>query len=436
MIFRLHFLFLPGIPESLSSGGWSGFGLRLCFPLILILSLFSSHLYSLRNCFYPVDLIKSIIPPFFLSLVICATFAFFVPQLSILNWRIFPPLLTIFAIIFLFRFYLVFCMEKNRKRILIIGAARLAKDIIETSKDKKFKGYHIAGALTFMKSRENQEIFGVPVFGPSIDFEKIVQENRIEIIVVTLRDRRGKLPVFELLKSKMDNIEVMEGFTFYEKVKRKIIIDDFLKPSWFIFQGGFFHTSLHSSIKRAQGVLISFILLTILSPVLLLISILIKLESEGPVFYIQERVGKKGKVFRLLKFRSMGQNAETSGATFAVKNDPRVTRLGGFLRKVRLDEVPQFINIFKGDMDMVGPRPERPSFVEQLEEKVPYYSLRHTVRPGLTGWAQVNYPYGENFSDSREKLKYDLYYVKHFSWYLDLFILVMTIREVVFVRGR
>jgi exopolysaccharide biosynthesis polyprenyl glycosylphosphotransferase len=235
----------------------------------------------------------------------------------------------------------------------------------------------------------------------------------------------------------MENIHIQEGFTFYEKVKREIIISEFLKPSWFVFEEGFFQISIHRSIKRMLGIVVSFILLAISSPLLLLVAILIKLESPGPVFFWQERVGRRGKVFNLFKFRSMHLEAEAiNGPMFAQKGDPRITRVGAIIRKIRLDEIPQLINIFKGDMDMVGPRPERPIFVKQLEEQVPYYNLRHSVRPGLTGWAQVNYTYGESFKDSKEKLHYDLYYIKHLSWHLDLLIIFLTVKEVLIGRGR
>jgi len=233
------------------------------------------------------------------------------------------------------------------------------------------------------------------------------------------------------------NIRIQEGLTFSEKTKQMIIIDEFLKPSWLIFENGFFRNSLHRAIKRTQGLAGSFFLLTILSPILLLVAALIKAESPGPIFFQQERVGYQGRAFRLLKFRSMCQDAETMNSPmFAQKNDPRVTRLGRIIRKIRLDEVPQVINILKGDMALVGPRPERPYFVKQLEELVPYYKLRHTVRPGLTGWAQVNNAYGDSLEDGKEKLKYDLYYIKHSSWYLDLLIVFLTAKEVLFGRGR
>jgi sugar transferase (PEP-CTERM system associated) len=329
-------------------------------------------------------------------------------------------------------------MKKNRTRVLILGVNDIARKIIEESQRKRYRGYEIIGIATSLEGQVGKNIQGIQVLHLMDQIEETIRAHSADSIVVAQVDRRsGKLPVRELLRCKVAHIHIQEGFTFYEKVKRKIAINEYLKPSWFVFQEGFFQISIHKAIKRLQGVIASFILLTIISPILVVVAILIKLESPGPVFFRQERVGRDGKTFNLLKFRSMRNDAEAvNGPTFATKNDPRITRVGKIIRKIRLDEVPQFINIFKGDMDMVDPRPERPYFVKQLEELVPYYDLRHTVRPGLTGWAQVNYPYGDDFKDSQEKLHYDLYYVKHLSWFLDLLIIFMTAKEVFFGRGR
>jgi len=407
------------------------------FSFIIILSLSFAGLYSLREHIYPYELLKQIIPAFLFSLGSIATLGLFIKEISLLEWRLFPPLGIIYSLVFILRTFQFYVLSKNRERILILGATDQSREIIKEAQRKKFRGYEIVGIATTMESEVNSVFQKIPVLGYIEQVDQILREFAIDSIVVTLRDRRGKLPVRELLKSKMANITVQEGVTFYEKVKRKIIIDEFLKPSWFIFENGFCHTSLHGSIKRTQGVVVSFILLTLLSPVLILVAILIKLDSPGPVFFLQERIGLNGKEFNLIKFRSMSQEAEAvNGPMFAQKNDPRVTRIGRIIRKIRLDEVPQFINILKGDMDMVGPRPERPVFVKQLKEVVPYYNLRHTVRPGLTGWAQVNYPYGASIEDGKEKLQYDLYYIKHFSWSMDLLIILMTIKIVIFGAGR
>ncbi len=407
------------------------------FTMIVVLSLSLARLYSFMEYIYPVDLLNRIVPSFLVSLLSIATLGYFTKGFTSLNWKLLPSLVAIYACLFVFRWFLFFAVRKNRTRILILGANEQARIIIKESQKRKFRGYDIVGISTSHESHVGTNIHGIQVLCLADQIEETIRAHSADSIVVTQRDRRGKLPVHELLKCKMENIHIQEGFTFYEKVKRKIIISEFLKPSWFVFEEGFFQISIHRSVKRMQGIVVSFLLLAISSPLLLLVAILIKLESPGPVFFRQERVGHKGKVFNLFKFRSMCNEAEVAnGPVFAQKNDPRITRVGAIIRKIRLDEVPQFINIFKGDMDMVGPRPERPVFVKQLEEQVPYYNLRHSVRPGLTGWAQVNYTYGESFKDSKEKLHYDLYYIKHFSWHLDLLIIFLTVKEVLIGGGR
>ncbi|MDR4504322.1 MAG: TIGR03013 family PEP-CTERM/XrtA system glycosyltransferase [Candidatus Scalindua sp.] len=437
LIYWIAFSHVMDIPEWLSFGELYKQLSLLVVATIIVFSLALSRLYSFIEYIYPVDLLRRMIPSFFIALASIATLGYFTKGLSSINWRFLPPLMIIYVCLFTFRWFLFFAVPKNRTRILILGANEQAKKIVKESLRKKFRGYEIVGIATSLESQAGTDIHGIPVLRLGEQVEETISDHSVDSIVVTQQDRRGKLPVHELLKCKVQNIHIQEGFTFYEKVERKIIVSEFLKPSWFVFEEGFFQISIHKSIKRMQGIIVSFFLLMFLSPILLLVATAIKLESPGPVFFQQERVGRRNRVFHLLKFRSMRQDAEIiNGPVFARKNDPRITRVGVFIRKIRIDEVPQFINIFKGDMDMVGPRPERPVFVNQLKELVPYYDLRHTVRPGLTGWAQVNYPYGDNFEDSREKLHYDLYYVKHFSWYLDLLIIFMTIREVLFGRGR
>jgi len=394
-------------------------------------------LYSFREYILPIELVRRIVYAFILSICALATTGFLYTELSPIHWRIFPPSALIFVCLYLFRFSLFYGMQQNRERVLILGATDQAREIIQATQTNRVRGYNLIGMITTIEGRVGRTFDGVPVLGLVDRMGEVLANHRVDNIVVTLRDRRGKLPVRELLGSKVSNIRVMEGSAFYEQIKKKTNIDEFLKPSWFVFENGFYHTSLLGFAKRVQGIIVSSVLLTVLSPLSLLVAILIKLQSPGPVFFVQERVGLNGKVFRLIKFRSMKANAESvSGPKFAEREDPRITRIGRIIRKLRIDEIPQFMNIFKGDMDMVGPRPERPVFVKQLEDRVPYYSLRHTVRPGLTGWAQVNYRYGDSLADGREKLQYDLYYVKHFSWYLDVLIIFLTIKEVLFGKGQ
>lgn len=425
-------------PSHLVAGGnLPNQGLSATCTFAIVLSLALTRLYSFMEYVYPIDLIRQMITAYILSFASLATLGFVFNVLRPINHRLFLPLFAGFTLIFFFRYYLFYRLPKNRERILLLGVTNQSLEIIKEARRKKYRGYEIIGIITSTEKRIGTEIQGVPVLGLIEHFESMVATHRIDKIVVALRERRGKLPVRELLACKVRNLRVQESASFLERTKRKLIIDEYLKPSWFIFEEGFFHTTLHGSIKRWQGILVSFTLLVVLSPILALVALLIKLESSGPVFFQQERTGLNGKVFRLLKFRSMHQNAESlCGPVFASKCDPRVTKMGSIIRKLRLDEVPQFINIFKGDMDLVGPRPERPFFVSQLEQAIPYYNMRHTVRPGLTGWAQVNYPYGDSIEDGKEKLQYDLYYVKNSSWHLDLLIIFMTFKEVLLGGGR
>ncbi len=425
------------VPEWWSTDGLLNHVSLDVITLIVVLSFASTRLYSYMEYYYPVDLLKQIITSFLISLGAIAVLGYLAKGITSLDLGFVAPLVITYVFLFIFRYFLYFAVRDNRTRILILGANELARSIVEESMRKKFRGYEIVSIASFQEKKIDTNIYGIKVSLLKDKVMEAIRAHSVDCIVVTKRNRRGMLPVHELLNCKTQNIQVQEGFSFYEKIKRKIIISEFLQPSWFVFEEGFSQNSIHQSFKRMLGIIVSIILLTIFSPILLLVAVCIKLDSPGPVFYKQERVGYQGKVFGLLKFRSMREDAEAlNGPMFAQKADARITRMGKIIRKLRLDEVPQFINIFKGEMDLVGPRPERPVFVKQLQEQVPYYSLRHSVRPGLTGWAQVNYSYGESFKDSKEKLHYDLYYAKHLSWHLDLLIILLTIKEVLFARGR
>lgn len=427
----------PHLTPLFNPGMFKGNMTIILLIAMTIVTLLSQRLYMPVEFIYLWDLFKKILSALFLSLFFVATLFFFSHHHAVTgHYQLTLSLVFIFTVIFLFRWGIFYFLSYNREKILIMGITSQAVEIIKEARNKRCVGFEVVGFVTTIADQVGETIQGVPVLGRMDQLETLLSSHTIDTIVVTLRNRRGKLPVRDLLQCKFKNIRILEGTQFYETAQRKLLIDDFFKPSWFIFEQGFYRTSLHISFKRIQGLFISFLLLLVLSPILLLTALAIKLESPGPVFYLQERIGRNGRKFNLIKFRSMAAAAEKeSGPTFAVKNDVRVTRVGRLIRKIRLDEVPQFINIFKGDMDFVGPRPEREVFVKELEKTVPYYNLRHAVRPGLTGWAQVNYPYGENFEDSKEKLNYDLYYVKHFSWFLDLLICLMTVREVLFVKG-
>ena len=263
---------------------------------------------------------------------------------------------------------------------------------------------------------------------------QICQTADVDRIVVALDERRGKFPLEQLLFCRLKGIPVDDGIAFTEQLAGKLSVEN-LHPSFIIFSDGFKRSIIFKRLKRILDICVSLLGLTFFSPVWLIVSIAIKLESKGPVLYLQERVGEDGKIFNLFKFRSMRSDAEANGPVWAEENDQRITRIGRVIRKLRFDEIPQMFNVLKGEMSFVGPRPERPFFVSQLKSEIPFYSERHVVKPGITGWAQISYPYGASKEDALEKLKYDLYYIKHMSLFLDLMIIFQTAKTVLLGKG-
>jgi sugar transferase (PEP-CTERM system associated) len=257
----------------------------------------------------------------------------------------------------------------------------------------------------------------------------------VDRVIVSLGDARGKLPMDKLLDMKLEGVTFDHLASVYEELTGKIAVEN-LRPSWLIFSSGFRKSRLLTAQKRLLDLGAGLIGLTLGAPLLLLVAAAVKLTSPGPVLYRQRRVGQHGRVFMVVKFRSMRQDAEAStGAVWASKHDTRVTPIGRFLRRTRLDELPQLWNVLVGDMSLVGPRPERPEFVSQLTQQIPFYGQRHAIRPGVTGWAQVRYTYGSSVEDALEKLQYDLFYLKHVSISLDLFIIFSTVKTVILRRG-
>jgi len=272
------------------------------------------------------------------------------------------------------------------------------------------------------------------IIGNFNQISSICQDGQVDRIVVALDERRGKFPGDQLLCCRLKGIRVDDGIAFTEQLAGKLSVEN-LYPSSLIFSNGFKGSAIFKKIKRYTDIAASILNLAILFPVSLLIAAAIKLDSKGPVFYEQERVGEDGKVFNLFKFRSMRVDAEANGPVWALVDDDRVTRIGRIIRKLRLDEVPQMINVIKGDMSFVGPRPERPFFVDKLKNEISFYSHRHSIKPGITGWAQLYYPYGASKEDALEKLKYDLYYIKNMSPLMDITIVLETIKIVLFGKG-
>ena len=321
----------------------------------------------------------------------------------------------------------------HRERLLLVGTSAATVSLANELKARKDLGIEIVGFVDHMQRRISTADF--EVLGTLDDIPEIVRAKAVDRVVVSLSDARGRLPMDQLLQMKLDGVRFDHLASVYEECTGKIAVEN-LRPSWFIFSSGFRKSRSLEAAKRAMDIMMSLIGIVLTAPIMLMVAALVRVTSPGPVIYQQQRVGKNGRVFTLYKFRSMRNDAEKlTGAVWATAGDTRVTPIGRFLRKARLDELPQFWNVLRGDMSFVGPRPERPEFVNELTRQIPFYGERHTVRPGLTGWAQVTFRYGATVEDSMEKLQCDLFYIKNLSIALDLFVILKTIQTVVLRRG-
>ena len=330
-------------------------------------------------------------------------------------------------------FFKVVNQDAMKRRILVLGTGKRASDIAQQMRRKvDRRGFVIVGYVHV--AGEHATIEPHHITHLDVPLLEYANQHQVDEIVVAVEDRRKGFPVHQLLDCKMSGIDVVDMLTFFERQGGKIRLD-LLHPSWLIFSDGFLSGSLQSYTKRVFDVVVSLVLLSIVWPIIVITAIVIRLESPGAILYRQVRVGQNWQLVQVLKFRSMRADAEKDGPQWAGANDSRVTRIGAFIRKVRIDELPQLYNVLKGEMSFVGPRPERPMFVEQLSQSIPYYAERHRVKPGITGWAQIRYPYGSSEKDAVEKLQYDLYYVKNYSLFLDLLILFQTAEVILWGKG-
>ncbi len=318
-------------------------------------------------------------------------------------------------------------------RVVIAGTGTVGIRLAEEILDRPELNIQVLGFLDEEGKNIGRRLVNPGIVGAAAEVESFVRRERVDRVLLSFSERRGNMPLRELLHVRLAGIPVEDAHGFYERLCGQIMLD-MLMPSALFLSEGFRKNSSLLFIKRLIDVVVSSLALSLLSPVFFLVALAIYLESGCPILFRQKRVGHLGKMFQMLKFRSMRQDAEQSGASWATPGDMRITRVGRFLRQYRLDEIPQFINVLRGEMSLVGPRPEQPEFVHVLEESIPYYAERHTVRPGITGWAQIKYKYGSSIEDSKTKLQYDLFYIKHLSVILDLLIILRTIQVVLFGR--
>ncbi|HXY61780.1 MAG TPA: TIGR03013 family XrtA/PEP-CTERM system glycosyltransferase [Nitrospirota bacterium] len=423
-------------------GGFEGENLNSLMDLPHMLAfigvpLFFSYLFELYNLEKHLkkrDVLFRSLAAVGVSFMMLASVYYMMPAVKF-GRGIFAISLAIFWVL-QFLWHLCFSALQNSsqlaRRVLVLGTGPLAKkvgDLIEaTNHQHVLKGY-------VDLTNEPVTVPEYAIVGKGSSLFETIRFQKAHKLVISLSERRGVLPLQVVLKCKMSGIEVVDAPSFYEELTGKLLIEN-ITPSAFFFSDGFRFTETKMVFKRIFDILCSLAGLLITLPLFPLIAVLIKLDSRGTVFFRQKRVGEMEKEFMLYKFRTMREDAEKgSGAVWAEKNDPRVTRFGRFLRKTRLDELPQFYNVLRGDMSFIGPRPERPEFVKQLKEIIPFYPERHFVKPGLTGWAQIKYAYGASMEDAVEKLRYDLYYIKHLSLFLDMLVMLETIKVMLFGRG-
>lgn len=325
--------------------------------------------------------------------------------------------------------YLLSFLSRKTSRVLILGYDTPTEKIINILNENKDK-YNYIGYV-----HENIEILN-NYLGKVEDIESIVKEKGIDEIIFTSRKQVKKYADI-VMNLKLKGVKVIDYLSFLEEEEGKVDVDK-IDSLWVLMGGGFvsFNDTMQRRIKRAFDLILAVVIGICALPIMIVAAIIVKLESPGPIIYSQARIGENQKEFFVHKFRSMRNDAEKNGAKWAVENDPRVTKFGNFMRKTRIDELPQIWNVFKGEMSFIGPRPERQVFITEIEKVVPYYNVRHVIKPGLTGWAQVMYPYGASIEDAKKKLEYDLYYIKHQDILLDIIIFFKTIQIVVFGKGR
>lgn len=414
-----------------------GFWKAGVITVLCIAAFYLYDLYDFKVMHDRRELILRLVQALGLAWIALAVMIYFVPPLMVGRGvaSIALPLALLFVISWRGAAHWLLGHPNVGERILIVGSGEAAVDIAREVLSRPDAGMRIVGFVDDRPELVGRSLVNPRVIGLTSDLPAIARRERIDRIVVAILDRRGRFPTDHLLDLSLSGeVAIEECASFYERVTERVQLET-LRPSWLIFSGrgrqrrlsGVARTLLHRG-AAALGAILSL-------PIVIITALLIKIDSKGPIFYRQERLGQNGRPFEVIKFRSMRTDAEENGPVWATSTDDRATRVGRVIRKIRIDEIPQFWNILKGEMNFVGPRPERPHFVKQLAREIPLYEQRHLVPPGLTGWAQIKYPYGASVEDARQKLQYDLYYIKNQSLVLDAVIMFETIKTILFGRG-
>lgn len=415
-------------------------GTALVFALVLSLGTLSMGMYmAFVQEGWQAMFFRSLVAYFFLGGLALTLLHELVPETGFNSDFLFIAICLAMAGALLLRLFFIRIVDLSQlnRHIVIFGAGTVASQLVEDyNNHQSFLGVKIIGCI---RDTENPVVDKALLMNAPLDWGRFIRENRIsEVVMAPQEQRRSEsraLPMAELMECKLSGTEITDAQSFYERTMKKANIS-LVRPSWILYSDGFRASRSREVSKRLLDLLIALSLSIVLAPFMLLTALAVMLESGLPILYSQDRVGKDGKSFRIFKFRSMRQDAEKDGkAVWASQNDSRVTRVGAFIRNTRLDELPQLYNVIRGDMSFVGPRPERPEFVLELNEKIPFYDTRHYVKPGLMGWAQLNYPYGASVDDARGKLEYDLYYSKNHSLLMDILIMIQTVEVVLLGKG-
>ncbi|HOS97830.1 MAG TPA: sugar transferase [Deltaproteobacteria bacterium] len=397
---------------------------------VTVLCFYFQDLYDWKYWKKTSELISSILLGEGLTLIILAVLYYILPVVGLERDVLLMAIAVTLVLVFLFRvvYLKLRFTQYTGLRVVIFGDGENAKFL--------YREIRSGGYPVIFEGYVGRSNWDLPLrcLGEVSDLTGMIRKMEPDLLVVAPDGWRGTLPVEDLLRVKFTLCDVIDGPTFYEQVTGRILVEE-IRPSSIIFTRGFQSSRFQDIVKRMFDLVFALVGLVLSSPIMLFTAAAIRLESPGPIFYLQHRVGMDGKDFKVIKFRSMRQDAEKDGPRWASENDPRITRVGRIIRKLRIDELPQFINVIKNDMSFVGPRPERRFFVDQLEKAIPFYALRLHAKPGITGWAQINYPYGDTVEDAKEKLKYELYYMKHRSLWLDLVIIFQTLKVAVKGRG-
>jgi sugar transferase (PEP-CTERM system associated) len=428
-------------------GDLSHFLSALVYAVVVLLSIFAMGVYEshVREGFVGM-MLRTAVAIFLIASIASGFIFYFLPDLAVWRGILAISAIASFVMLAMFRWFALGILDQDRlkRQILVLGTGARAEKIASRMRRRyDQRGFVIHGFLPFEQTTDQVSRHGGRIIELDESLVALCKRARIDEIVVALDERRRNreqsagLPLDELLECRLSGIEVCVVQAFIEREAGKLDIE-LLQPSWMVFSDGFVRGSWRTATKRTFDLVASLGLLLVAWPFMLIAAFAIWVESgfKGPILYRQLRVGMDNQYFEVTKFRSMRTDAEIGGkAVWASENDPRVTRVGRVLRRSRIDELPQLFNVIKGDMSFVGPRPERPEFVGDLEQKIPYYTHRHRIKPGLTGWAQLCYPYGASLDDAREKLQYDLYYLKNHSILLDLIILIQTVDVVLVGDG-